>query len=444
MDELMEGVGRRLAELTGAEWGIVTSGGAAALCQATAACLTGGDPEKMLRLPDTAHMKSLVVMLEGGRFTYDHAIRGAGAEVVTVGTRPALERALGDRTVMVALLGTGEGSWPVGLEEIVDLAKPRGVPVLIDAASEHLRRPEPYLTRGATMVAYSGGKYLRGPQCTGLLLGEEAWVRAAWLNAAPHHALGRAMKVGKEEVMGALAAVEYWADGRDHVAERAAWRRDLETVADEARATAVEARILDAENGKAPVPRLEVRWDPDRVGITGLELRDRLLDGDPRVMLDDRGATSFSVTILPFSLQPGEAEVVGRRIGEVLGQACEGRSAESPAPARVCGEWAVDIEYVSGGSTHYVSIVQEECRITGVHRTRFLESPLSGCVEGDRIAFSSAHRFEGTHLCYRFSGSVEGEQMGGTVEMGSCGQSAPGPLNQREYGTAHWEARRQQ
>ena len=119
----------------------------------------------------------------------------------------------------------------LSLEEIARMAEPRGIPVLVDAASEHLKRPNPYLEAGATMVAYSGGKYLRGPQPTGLLLGSGAWLRAAWTNAAPHHTFGRMMKVGKEEIMGLLAAVEHLVEGRDGQSEAARWVTDLETIA---------------------------------------------------------------------------------------------------------------------------------------------------------------------------------------------------------------------
>jgi len=232
IDELMEAVGRRVADLTGAGHAIVTSGAAAALTHATAGCVTGGDPEKALRLPDVRGMKDRVVMIGGGRFTYDHAIRAVGARVVEVGSAAELERALDGRAAMIALLGTHLPGSPVSLETAAALAGARGVPIVVDAASEHLMRPDPYLAAGASLVCYSGGKYLRGPQIPGLLLGEERWVRAAWLNAAPHHALGRGMKVGKEEVMGLLAAVERWAAHCDPEADRRRWEADLRRIAD--------------------------------------------------------------------------------------------------------------------------------------------------------------------------------------------------------------------
>jgi D-glucosaminate-6-phosphate ammonia-lyase len=220
MDELMEGVGSRLAALTGAESAIVTSGGAAALCVAAAAAVTGGDPERIQRLPQLQGRTDRVVMLTSGRFTYDQTIRAVGATIVEVETIKQLTAELAnERTALVALLGSDEAGL-ISIETIAALANPRVIPLLVDAASEHLRNPNPYLEAGATMVAYSGGKYLRGPQCTGLLLGSGPWVPAAWTNAAPHHTFARMMKVGKEEIMGLLAAVEHWSTERDDDVER--------------------------------------------------------------------------------------------------------------------------------------------------------------------------------------------------------------------------------
>lgn len=444
IDELMEGVGRRLAELTDAEWGIVTSGAAAALCHATAACVAGADPEKILRLPNTAGMKNRVVMLKDGRFTYDHAIRMVGVEILEVEACDDLSKALDERVAMVALLGAREAQEAGRLKEISAATRPLGIPILVDAASEHLRRPNPYLTRGATMVAYSGGKYLRGPQCSGLLLGEKAWVQAAWVNSAPHHTFGRAMKVGKEEIMGLLTAVEYWDSARDHEAERAQWETDLAVIAQEVtQIPTVIAEVRRSEGSPAPAPRLEVHWDRDRVGWTGLALRDRLLEGNPRIMLDDRGATDTSVFILPFSLQPGEAEVVGSSIRQALADVPGNRRKAPLSPSvRVEGTWDLEIQYLRGTSRHTLVFEQRAHELTGLHRTSFHENCISGCVQGAEVTFSSLHRFEGTHLSYLFTGTVDRDLMEGTVELGSTGQEALGPLNQREYGKGQWRARR--
>ena len=176
--------------------------------------------------------------------------------------------------------------------------------------------------------------------------------------------------------------------------------------------------------------------------VTGLELRDRLLDRDPRIMLDDRGATDCSVFILPFSLQPGEAAVVGEAIRQVLAAAPKRAPGDAPEPVSVAGVWAVEITFLKGTACHRIEIVQDGDRLTGTHRTSSLENPVSGTVRGNRVVLTSLHRFEGTHLAYRFEGSVTGGEMAGTVAVGSSGQSAPGPLNQREYGTVRWSGQR--
>src|SRR5712692_6824537 len=128
--------------------------------------------------------------------------------MVEVDSPEAFKAALGPRTALVAVLGSGEAEGAVRLEEMVFGAHKAGVPVIVDAAAEIPRRPDPYLSRGADLVAYRGGKSMRGPQCAGLLLGRKDLVWAAFMNGAPHHAFGRMMKVGKEEIMGMLAAVE--------------------------------------------------------------------------------------------------------------------------------------------------------------------------------------------------------------------------------------------
>jgi len=179
MDELMDGVGRRLAELTKAEWGIVTAGCAAALAHATAACIAGGNPEKMQRLPILAGLKNEVVMPRQSRNVYDHSIRMTGVKMITTSSREEFLAALGPRTAMVALLGEAMDHHPMKLAEMTDAAHKRGIPVIVDAAAERLTIPNMYLTGGADMVAYSGGKCLRGPQCAGLLLGKKDLLQAA-------------------------------------------------------------------------------------------------------------------------------------------------------------------------------------------------------------------------------------------------------------------------
>src|SRR5262249_4864479 len=155
--ELMEQAGARLSELTGAEWGLVTCGSAAAVCLAAAGVIAGNDPEKMLRLPNTEGMKNRVIIPKGQRFAYDHGIRMAGATIVEVASTRELSAQMDSgKVAMICVLGIAEAASAIRLEEIVREAKPRGIPVLVDAAAaEHIERPDPWLARGASMVIYS-------------------------------------------------------------------------------------------------------------------------------------------------------------------------------------------------------------------------------------------------------------------------------------------------
>src|SRR3977135_2832981 len=232
LDELMEAPGRRIAELTGAEWGIVTCGSAAAVALGTAACVAGNDPIKMLRLPFTDGMVNRVIIPRKQRFAYDQAVRMIGCHIVEIDTREELDQALGEPVALVVLLGKQEHLSAVRLEEIASVVRPLGIPIMVDAASEHIERPSPWLQSGADLVIYSGGKFLRGPQTSGLLLGNKRLVEAAWRNGSPHQALGRPMKVSKEDIIGVVTALEYWFEERDTAAERQKWYDDCAAIAE--------------------------------------------------------------------------------------------------------------------------------------------------------------------------------------------------------------------
>ena len=224
LDELADAIGARLAELTKAEWGLVTSGCAAALTHATAACVAGGNPDLHVRIPDLRGFpRDEAIIPKHSRNVYDAAVRAVGVRVVEVSTVAELEAAFGPRTALVYILAGPEAeAGPLTTRVLCDAAKAKGVPVLVDAAAEVLTVPNVHLEAGATLVAYSGGKCLRGPQTGGMLLGRKDLVRAAWVHSAPHHGYARAMKVGKEEAIGMLTAVEMWMK-RDHAAEWAQW-----------------------------------------------------------------------------------------------------------------------------------------------------------------------------------------------------------------------------
>ena len=443
LDELMEKAGERLAELTGAEWGLVTCGSAAAVALGTMACVAGNDPIKMLRLPDTTGMTNRVVMVKNQRFAYDQAIRMSGTHIIEVETIEELDRAFEEPVAMVAVLGTNEHESQVRMEDLIARAKPRGVPVMVDAASEHLVRPSPWLVRGADLVIYSGGKFLRGPQTSGLLLGRRDLVQAAWRNASPHQALGRPMKVSKEDVIGLLTAVEYWMEQRDVSDEMARWQGANAEITRLVQAVPGVRTEVMAPEGVVMVPALRIIWDRARIGLDGPGLRLAVLEGSPRIMLDDHSAKADRITLDPFQLQPGEAAEVGRAIARAL----EGARITPPralaAPAvDLSGEWEVRVRFLHGERVHKVTLKQDGNTITGAQHSVLFEGAVSGQIEATAVAMSFGTRYEGSNICYNFAGSAAAAAMAGTVNLGTSSDHHQGPVNLAQFGSAQWSATR--
>ena len=229
--ELMDAVGRRIAELMGCEYALVTAGCAAALSQVTAACVAGTDSDKVARLPNTEGMKNEVIVQKAHRVGYDRAITAVGTRFVEVESMEELEAAYSERTAMIFIFGDAADRGLISVKDMAASGHAHGVPTFVDAAAERPDAPNCYLEDGVDAVAYSGGKCLRGPQASGLVLGREDLLKAAFLNGCPHGSIGRPMKVGKEEIMGLLVAIEQWVE-RDHQAEWKAWEGRLSVISD--------------------------------------------------------------------------------------------------------------------------------------------------------------------------------------------------------------------
>lgn len=439
MDELMDGVGKRLAELTGAEWGIVTAGCAAGLTHCTAGAIAGSNPERMQRLPDLTGLKTEVIIPAYSRNVYDHAIRMLGVKIVEVREKSELEAAFNDRTAMVYILAGPNDDGPLGTRVLSEVARRKNVPVVVDAAAEILTlKPNVHLERGATVVAYSGGKCIRGPQAAGLLLGEKDLLKAAWANSAPHHAFGRSMKVGKEEIMGMLAAVEMWVK-RDHKAEWQVWESWLDQIATSVkRINGVSTRVVQPSADLSNrTPRLVIEWDGARLGIVGPEAGKLLLDGDPRIVVAGSSGSrtanlASSVSIVPYMMMPGEAKIVADRLYATLSKPPKFEDPPAlPAPAvTVSGQWVARLDFGNRGSaSHNIVLEQDGDKLMGTHNAEFNSGDLNGSVSGKTVRFQSSYRIQGTRLSYTFTGIVDGGTMAGTVNMG-------------EYGETKWTAER--
>lgn len=434
IDELMEAVGARLAKLTGAAWGIVTAGCSAAETLATCACIAGSDPEKIQRLPDLAGMKDEVIIPSYSRNVYDQAVRMVGVRMVEVDSVDALKSAFGPRTAMVYILACPEDQGPLGLKIIAEEAARRNVPVFVDAAAEGLT-PAVHFERGADLVAYSGGKALRGPQCAGLLLGREDLVRAAWVNSAPHHGFCRSLKVGKEEIMGMLAAVEAWYE-RDHAQEWATWETWLAEIAGRVSGVrGVRTAVKPPTSLSNRAPQLEIAWDPAVLGIGGREVEAYLQQSDPRIVLAwgrgsrQGGDPECSVGVMPWMMQPGEAEIVGDRLREVLQSPPRFEPPVEEPPTVVAGDWRVTVHYRVAPAEHRFYIAQDGGNLRGLHLGERLQGRLLGHVNGRNVTLRSSQRYEGSSLHFAFEGRVQGERMEGEVSLG-------------EYGSATWTAAR--
>jgi L-seryl-tRNA(Ser) seleniumtransferase len=438
MDELMAGVSQRLAELTEAPWGIITAGCCAALTATTAACIAGSNPERMQRLPNLAGLKNEVVIPHYSRNVYDHAIRMLGVKIIEVKDPSELSTAFNENTALVYIMAGPGDEGPLGTKAMSDAARQHSVPVIVDAAAEGLTIPNIHLQRGATLVAYSGGKCIRGPQAAGLLLGDKNLLQSVWFNSAPHHAFGRSLKVGKEEIMGMLAAVEAWKT-RDHEAEWRDWQKQLELIT--ARVTKVNGittRVTKPEGLSNLTPSLVIEWDATQLGVTGQEVSKLLLDTEPRIVLGGQTGVrpdrmKSSVTVTPWMMMPGDDRLVADRLCAVLTN--HPKFENPPVPqgelAAVAGQWQVTMQFARGTAEHTLLLEQKGQDLLGTHQGEFISGDLTGSMTANQIHFRSSQRIEGQLLSYEFAGTVEGDRMSGDVNMG-------------EYGVARWTAERHQ
>ncbi|MBT3344646.1 MAG: aminotransferase class V-fold PLP-dependent enzyme [Gemmatimonadetes bacterium] len=344
-----------IAGHTGAEAGYVTCGAAAGLLLATAACVTGLDPTKMNRLPDTKGMKNRVVMARSHRNFYDHAVRSVGIELVEVGiadrysgagvrdAEPWEYTAAIDEDTAAVFYVAYTHTQP-DLPAVVEVAHAAGVPVIVDAAGQlppasNLRR---FIDEGADLVAFSGGKAIRGPQASGILCGRRELIEAValqhldldilwdqWnppielidkrhLPGAPHHGIGRPCKVGKEEIVGLLTALEIFVN-EDPAARRQAWLELMQQLLAAAGDIPHIELSLVNDPKRSQVPVIHALIDEEACGMSALDIIRQLQDSDPSIQANPTHVREGKVAFGPMCLKPGEPEIVGRRLREILG-----------------------------------------------------------------------------------------------------------------------------
>jgi L-seryl-tRNA(Ser) seleniumtransferase len=343
MVELQRAAGRRLAELTGAESGMITSGAAGAMAASTAACMAGSDPAKIWQLPDTSGMKHEVIMV-GGRSAFDNAIRLTGAKLVLVEGPEDIANAITDNTAMIYTTDLSDK-----LVREVAIAREHKVPMLLDDAAgippaDNLKL---YAQMKIDLYTFSGGKGLQGPQCSGVLLGRKDLIEAALRNSAPWEgAVCRPMKVGKEEVIGCLTAVEMWLkiDPKKLYSE---WNARVDRIGKLVETVpGVKTDIYIPDDGNR-YPTLKVSWDQQAWGFTITDCVQKLRAGDP--VIEVLGADNPSlvpavregiqkpntkelkevdhIELVSMTIQPGEEMIIGQRLRAILGAARKGKPA---------------------------------------------------------------------------------------------------------------------
>ncbi|OLB29456.1 MAG: hypothetical protein AUH13_15530, partial [Acidobacteria bacterium 13_2_20CM_58_27] len=341
--ELQRAVGRRLAELTGAESGIITSGAAGAMAAATAACIAGNDPKLIWQLPDTTGLKHEVIMV-GGRSAFDSAIRLAGAKLVLVEKPDDIANAINSNTAMIYTTDLKEK-----LEREAVIARQHNVPLLLDDAAgiPPIDNIKLYAKMKLDLYTFSGGKGLRGPQCSGVLLGRRDLIEGALRNSCPFEgAVCRPMKVGKEEVIGCLTAIETWLK-TDPKKLDSEWNARVERIAKLVETVpGVSTEIYIPDDGNR-YPTLRVSWDQKAWGFTITDCVEKLREGDPVIEVlgvDNPSMVSAvregvekpnpkelkeqnHIELVSMTIQPGEELIVGQRLRTILSSALKGKPA---------------------------------------------------------------------------------------------------------------------
>jgi L-seryl-tRNA(Ser) seleniumtransferase len=329
LNELLDASGTYLAKQLRCEAALVTSGAAAALVVGTAACITLGNEQPILAIPtDMTGLKNEVIVQKSHRYGYDHALRNCGIQFVEVETLKQYEQAFTERTVMAHFFNAGAGK--ISREDWVRVAHQHRVPCFNDAAADvpPISNLWNYTQMGFDLVTFSGGKGLRGPQCSGLLLGRKDLIDAAKKNNSPNsNTVGRGMKVAKEEIVGLVAAVD-WFLKQDDAAIEGECRQRADRIAKHLGAIpTVQTQIFIPEVANH-VPHLLVTYDQNRIKVTGAEVMQKMREGKPRIELNPSTGGAPASAGLPggpntivvgvWMLQPGEDMVVAKSLRAVL------------------------------------------------------------------------------------------------------------------------------
>jgi len=318
--ELERAAGRKIAEMLKLPEGydaLVTSGAAGAIQSGLAGILTGDNEKYIQQLPDLTGLKSEVIIQKSHRNPFDHQLRGTGAKLIEIESREDLRRAASPRTAMMHFTNFANAAGQIKVDEWVKLAKELNLPCMIDAAADtppvsHLWD---YAHMGYDLIAFSGGKAIRGPQCAGLLIGKKDLVHYALLNNSPFEdTLGRGQKVGKEEIVGMVKAIESYL-AEDQAALTAEWWRRLDSVSAQITKVAGVSTAYHLPDVANHVPHMNINWDPRRISLVPQDAAQLLRKSKPSIVLE---ANESGLSMNSFMLQPGEEKIIAGRLVEIF------------------------------------------------------------------------------------------------------------------------------
>jgi len=330
MVELHKRAGEIIAEITGAEAGLVTTGAAGGLVLAAAACMTGTDPAKIEQLPDTEGLKNEIIVQAGHRNPYDNCLRIAGAKLKYVGCKEQtlpeeIENTINEKTAAIAFFirAHSESVGQVPLTEVIRIAKKHEVPTIVDASAE-LPPPEnlrKFVAMGADLVTFSGGKAIGGPNATGILCGRRDLIEAAFLNsyiafeAMGYRNIGRAMKVGRESIIGLLIALQKYVK-RDHETEFKSWNAKVNYIIEELKDQPhVKAKRIIGNSSTLRIPYAQLTVNEKALGTTVKDIVDALKKGEPSIWVS---YDKDKILINSSNLVENEEKIVAKRIKEIL------------------------------------------------------------------------------------------------------------------------------
>jgi L-seryl-tRNA(Ser) seleniumtransferase len=329
INELQDAAGDYLAKRLKCEAALITAGAAAALTVGTAACITHGNADAILAIPtDLANLKNEVIVQKSHRYGYDHALRNCGIKFVEVETLDDYEKAFTDKTVMTNFFNAAEGK--ISREDWVRVGHQHSVPCFNDAAADvpPISNLWNYTQMGFDLVAFSGGKGLRGPQCTGLLLGRKDLIAAAKANNSPNsNTVGRGMKVAKEEIVGLVAAVD-WFLAQDDAAMQSEYQKRADLIAAKLKTLPTVQTQTFVPPVANHVPHLVISYDPSKIKVSATDVIKKMREGKPRIELNPSTGGAPASAGLPggsnvivvgvWMLQAGEDAIVANRLLEVL------------------------------------------------------------------------------------------------------------------------------